>query len=138
MADPSAKEHPNLATIRRYLAALERGDAFEALRDVFTEDVVQREFPNRLVPNGATRDFAALAEGNEKGKRVIREQKFAIENALVDGDRAALEIVWTGVLQIAVGTLEAGDTMRARFGVFFHFRGGRICEQHNYDCFDAV
>jgi ketosteroid isomerase-like protein len=35
-----------------------------------------------------------------------------------------------------LGSLAAGDTMRARFGVFLTFRDGRILRQHNYDCFD--
>ena len=38
--------------------------------------------------------------------------------------------------QAAVGTIPAGGKMRANFGVFLQFRGGRIARQHNYDCFD--
>lgn len=35
----------------------------------FAEDVVQEEFPNRLVPNGATRDLAALKEAAARSRR---------------------------------------------------------------------
>ena len=34
----------------------------------YAPDVVQEEFPNRLLPNGALRDLAALREAGEKGR----------------------------------------------------------------------
>ena len=38
----------NVATVRKYLAALQRGEAGEKLREFFTEDVRQVEMPNQL------------------------------------------------------------------------------------------
>src|SRR5687768_5107858 len=44
-----------LETTRQYLAALEQMATGDALARFFRPDVVQEEFPNRLVPQGARR-----------------------------------------------------------------------------------
>ena len=45
-------------------------------------------------------------------------------------------MLWVGTLAVAIGTLAAGDEMRAHFGVFLTFRDGLIVQQRNYDCFE--
>jgi hypothetical protein len=70
------RETPNLQLVRRYLRALETEAAPEALHEFFTEDVVQREYPNRLVNDGATRDLAAMVEGNRRGRTVLCNQRY--------------------------------------------------------------
>ena len=124
----------NLERAKAYLRAIEKGEDTAGV--FFTPDVVQREFPNRLVPNGATRDLAALREAGERGKRVVSSQRFELVNALEQGDEVALEVIWTATLAVPVGSLPAGGTMRAHFGVFLTFREGLIASQRNYDCFD--
>jgi ketosteroid isomerase-like protein len=126
----------NLAAARRYLAAIESGATGEVLSGFFTPDIVQHEFPNRLTPDGATRDLRQILEGAERGRRVLRSQRYEVLNALESGDNVALEVQWTGTLSIPVGGLPAGATMRARFAVFLEYREGRIACQRNYDCFD--
>ena len=122
-----------LELARAYLSAIEaRAD----LSAHFCPDVLQREFPNRLVPAGALRDLAALQEGAEKGKRVLASESYEIVNSLEEGDRLALEVVWTGTLAVPLGNIPIGGTMKAHFAVFLTFREGRIWRQHNYDCFD--
>jgi len=126
----------NLTMARQYLAVLERGAGQDELAQFFTPDIVQEEFPNRLTPDGATRDLAALLEGNERGKQIMSSQRYEIVNIFGAGDQVALEVRWTGTLAIAVGSLPAGGQMRARFAVFLAFRDGKIAAQRNYDCFD--
>lgn len=133
---PDSQAESNLATVHRYLAALEVGATGDALAAFFTSDVVQEEFPNRLVPAGARRDLAALLEGAERGQLVMRSQRYEVLNAIAAGDQVALEVQWTGTLAIDLGSLAAGSEMRARFGVFLVLRDGRIARQHNYDCFE--
>lgn len=125
----------NLSRALAYLAALESGDT-EAALGYLAADVIQEEFPNRLVPNGARRTLDELREGAQRGKQLMRSQRFEILSTTSDGDRVALEVQWTGTLAIPLGTLPAGGQMRARFGVFLTFREGLIIRQHNYDCFD--
>jgi ketosteroid isomerase-like protein len=126
----------NLTTARRYLEALENGAEGGALAEFFTSDVVQEEFPNRLSPIGVHRDLKAILDAAKKGKRVMRAQKFDVLNSVSDGDIVALEVFWHGYLAVPVDTLPADSEMRAHFSVWLEFRDGKICRQHNYDCFD--
>lgn len=128
-------EAAHLALVRVYLRALETGESTQALAQFFTPDVIQVEFPNQLSPHGGKSDLPTLLQRAEQGKLVIAHQRFAIRSELSQGDRVAMEVEWSGVLQIPLGTLPAGGTLRAHFALFFVFRDGRICSQHNYDCF---
>jgi ketosteroid isomerase-like protein len=124
----------HLERAKAYFAAIQaRAD----LAAFFCEDVVQVEFPNRLVPAGATRDRAALAQAAERGKQAVSAEQYEIVDAVEQGDRLALEVIWTATLSVALGSLPVGGVLRARFGVFLTFRDGLILSQHNYDCFDA-
>jgi ketosteroid isomerase-like protein len=122
--------------VKSYLAALEAGATGPALARYYTDDVVQEELPNRLVPDGARRDLAALLLGAERGQKVMRQQTFELLGAVESGDTVALEVRWTGTLAVAIGTIPVGGQMRARFAVFLEFRGDKIARQRNYDCFD--
>jgi ketosteroid isomerase-like protein len=126
----------NLTIARRYLEALENGAEAGALAEFFTEDVVQEEFPNRLSPIGQHRDLKALLASARKGKQIIRAQKFDVLNSIADGDNVALEVLWSGLLAVAVDSLPADSELRAHVSIFLEFRDGKICRQHNYDCFD--
>jgi len=134
-----AHQMANLETARRYLAAIEAGtagDPGDGAAVFFAPDVEQVEFPNRFVPAGATRDLAALRDAAERGRKVLRAQRYALKHAFASGDTVILEVLWAGTLAVAVGTLAAGDEMRAHFAVFLEFRDGRIVKQRNYDCFE--
>jgi ketosteroid isomerase-like protein len=125
-----------LTIARSYFRAVEQGVTGDALAAFFTPDVVQEEFPNRLNPTGVRRDLAAILEGAVRGQSVLRSQRIQIVSSVGTDDRLALEVEWRGVFSVPLGTLAAGDEMRARFAVFLEFRDGRIARQRNYDCFD--
>jgi ketosteroid isomerase-like protein len=128
--------HPHLAVVTRYLQAIEQ-DADEAtLAAFFAPNIEQHEFPNRLLENGSHSGAAELLAGSRKGRSVVEQQRYAVRNALVDGDRVAVELVWTARLKVPLGKLKVGDEMRASCGVFFRIEDGRILQQHNFDCFD--
>jgi ketosteroid isomerase-like protein len=126
----------NLDTARRYLRAIEQGATGEALAAFFHPEVTQREYPNRLVPTGATRDLRAILDGAERGQKVVASQRYEVRHSVVEGDTVALEVDWSATLKVPVGSLPAGGTMRASFAVFLTFREGRILSQRNYDCFE--
>jgi predicted ester cyclase len=128
--------HPHERLIRDYLRALEDGADEARLQSFFAPGVRQREFPNRLVEAGAERDLEALLAGNRKGRSVIRDQRYAVKQALTAGDRVALELEWSGELKVPLGSTPAGGRLRAHCGMFFRIEQGRIAEQHNYDCFE--
>ena len=124
-----------LRLTREYLESVGREDALGGLR-FFADDVVQVEFPNRLLPNGATRDLAALRDAAERGRKVMTAQRFEVLNAITSGDQVAVEALWTGTLAVPLGNIPLGGQMRARFAIFLTYRDGKIVRQHNYDCFD--
>lgn len=51
-------------------------------------------------------------------------------------DFVALEVLWTGTLAVAFGTIPESGQMRAHFAMFLEFRDGKIVAQRNYDCFE--
>jgi len=133
----SGIERDNLERARQYLAAIERGSADGGPFDFLAPDICQIEYPNQFVPKGAERDLAAMTDAAERGRRVLLSQRYEVRNALATGQEVALEVLWVGTLAVAVGSLAAGDEMRANFGVFLTFRDGLITRQRNYDCFES-
>jgi ketosteroid isomerase-like protein len=130
-----ATPEQNLEIARRYLASVGRAEGTDSIA-FYADDAVQVEFPNRLTPNGATRDVAALREAAARGSKVMTAQRFELLNAVASGDQVAIEALWIGTLAVPFGSIPAGGQMRARFAIFLTFRDGRIVRQHNYDCFD--
>jgi ketosteroid isomerase-like protein len=132
----SSAEAANLDLIHAYLNALQSGEAGDALRRFFTEDVRQIELPNQLNSGGQESDLASILRRSEQGLEILARQGFEIVSEMARGDCAAVEARWMGVLAVPLGELEAGAEMRASFAMFFQFRGGRIALQRNYDCFE--
>ena len=132
---PAEDETPALRTVRRYFEALMRNDR-ATLGALLAPDIVHEELPNRLNPHGAIKDRAKMLAAFEVGLKLIAEQRFDVERSVVQGDTIALEVVWTGKLAAPVGSLKAGDTMKAKIAVFLDVREGRVVRQRNYDCFE--
>jgi len=135
------REREHLEIARRYLAAIEASTDATSANDAgadsfFAVDVVQEEFPNRFVPAGARRDLAALRAAAERGRAVLSGQRYHVRAAYAIADTVILEVLWVGILAMAVGTLTVGQEMRAHFAVFLEFRDGKIVRQRNYDCFE--
>jgi ketosteroid isomerase-like protein len=132
----STRDLANLDAARQYLAAIQQGATGDALARFFAPDVVQEEFPNRVVPDGKRRNLAAMLEGAERGQKVLSAQRFEIRTAIATGDRVILEVLWVGTLAIPFGTIPAGGEMRTYSAMFLEFRDGKIAAQRNYDCFE--
>ena len=133
----STRDLTNLDTARQYLRAIQNGAIGDALAHFFAPDVVQEEFPNRIVPAGKRRNLAAMLEGAERGQKVLSDQRFEIRSAIATADRVILEVLWVGTLAIPFGTIPIGGEMRAYSAMFLEFRDGKIAAQRNYDCFEA-
>jgi ketosteroid isomerase-like protein len=129
-------EVTNLDIARHYVTRLSNGAGPEELESFFSPDVVQEEFPNRLMPNGVTRDRRAMTEARARGKALLSAEKYELLNVVASGDQVVMEVLWTGTVRVAAGPFAAGQSLRARFAVFLEFRDGRVIRQRNYDCFD--
>lgn len=130
-------ENRNVAQVRDYLRAIEAGATGETLAAFYAPHATQIEWPNRLNPKGQTSDLASLLARAEKGRHLLSSQRYDVQAILADGDQVALHALWEGVLAVPVGTLAAGDRMRAHMAVFFTLADGRIVTQHSFDCFEA-
>lgn len=125
----------NLDTVRRYLRAIEDG-TFSDLEDLLTPDVVMEQLPNRIYPQGLRGNRAKMAEGFSKGRKLLSRQAYEIKKAVVQDGSVAVEVLWTGTLALAFGSLAAGAQMRCHSAMFFQFQDGKIFSQRNYDCFE--
>jgi len=125
-----------LEVAKQYLSRLSDGAEPEELDSFFAPDVVQEEFPNRLLPNGAARNLQAMKDARARGRALLKAERFELVNAVAGDGKVAMEVIWTGTVRDAVGPFAAGQALRARFALFMEFRDGRIVRQRNYDCFD--
>jgi ketosteroid isomerase-like protein len=132
----SQPEQDNVERVRAFFAAISSGASEGELARFYAADVVQEEFPNRFLPNGATRGLKELQEASARGKKAMSSQRFEILNLVAEGDTVVVESSWEGTLAVPIGdTTPAGTVMRARFAQVFEFRDGLIAGQRNYDCF---
>lgn len=125
----------NLRTIRRYLKSIEVG-TFRNVAELVTPDVTMEQLPNRIYPQGLRGTFSQMAEGFEKGRKLLSKQIYEITSAIMSGNSVAVEVLWTGTLAVSFGTLTAGSQMRCHSAMFFEFQDGKIARQRNYDCFE--
>ena len=129
-------EHPNIALVREYFAALGRDDTGSAIAKYFDPDYFQVEYPNVLNKSGQQSDLAHSMQRAEQGKKLLKSQRFDMRNAVASGDHVAVEADWTGTLAVPALGLPAGGEMRAHFAIFIEMRAGKIWRQRNYDCFE--
>jgi hypothetical protein len=126
----------NTPTVTVAIAFLRTVEAGLDPSELLTADVIEEELPNRLSPNGATRDLSAMGAALARGKTVFKKQSYDICNMVGGTDFVAFEVDWQGELAVALAGLEQGATMRARVAFFFEVRDGRISKIRHYDCFE--
>jgi ketosteroid isomerase-like protein len=127
-------ENPHIEVVKSFFAALQSSPGSAA--QFYHPAVVQEEFPNRFLPNGARRGLRELGEAAERGRKVMASQEFKVLRMVADGDTVVVESEWSGTLAVPLGdATPAGTVMRARFAQFFEFEDGKIVAQRNYDCF---
>jgi ketosteroid isomerase-like protein len=117
---------------RAYLDAVAQGGDFAVH---LHPEVVFEELPNRVAPQGRTSDLAAMREGAERGRKLLRTQSYDVQGGFAEGARVVLEVAWTGVLAVGFGKLAPGDVLSARCAMIFELRDGKIFRQRNYDCY---
>ena len=129
------REEGNVEIVRAYLAAIERFDV-EAVGRYIDPAIEQVERPNRLYAKGQVRGREELLRDLPRGAQVLRRQSYPIETIFGAGDKVTVETRWEGILNIALGTMKAGDAMVAHICMVFTLRDGRIVRQVNYDCYE--
>lgn len=132
----AAIESENAALARRFIAAVESGATGDALATFLHDHVRQHELPNRLFPDGVRRDRSAILASAEKGKSVLRSQRYEIVNLVAAGNSVAIEMKWHGELAVTIGKLGPGDVLSGELAFFLEVEDGKIIGMRNYDCYD--
>jgi ketosteroid isomerase-like protein len=120
--------------VTAYIRAVEAQDLDEVGR-VLHPEVENLEHPNKLLPAGQRYDLAAMRAAGERGRAVLASQRFEIRSIIVEGNRAAMQIAWSGTLKVAAGPMPAGHVLRAQVCSIIEIRDGKIWRQEQYDCF---
>jgi ketosteroid isomerase-like protein len=120
--------------VTAYLQAVE-ALRFDEAASYMHPDIELTEHPNRVVPAGRRLDRDGLVAASERGKQLMASQRYDIRHMIVDGDRAAVQIAWSGTLAIAIGALPAGHVMRAHVCSIIEIKDGKVWRQEQYDCY---
>ena len=99
--------------------------------------MVVTEHPNKLSPHGQQLDKAGVRAAGERGKALLERERYEVRSMIVEGERAAVLTVWTGVLGVAAGPLPKGHVMTGQICSIIELRDGTIWRQEQYDCFGA-
>lgn len=113
--------------IEGYLAAIESHD-LERVATWLHDDIEVIEHPNKISPTGRVYGKVALREAGERGKALLASEDYEIRSWIIDGDRAAVQMVWTG-------TLHEGPQMTAQICSVITVKDAKIWRQEQYDCF---
>jgi ketosteroid isomerase-like protein len=122
------------AIVTAYLRAIESRD-LDAVADFLHPEVEVTEHPHKISPAGKRCDRAGVREAGERGKVLLSSERYEVRSMIVEGDRAAVQIAWSGTLAIAAGALAIGDVMRAQICSIIELRDGKVWRQEQYDCF---
>src|SRR5262245_24173695 len=129
-------ETENIALVKRFLAALESFASGTNLTQFLTDDAVQEEFPNPVMPRGARRNLADIEEAVKRRKVIMRAERYEVRDIVAYEDKVAVEAMWVGTLSVPFGALPAGSDVRGHLGMFFELEDGKIATQRIYACYE--
>ncbi|MBD2228102.1 nuclear transport factor 2 family protein [Calothrix anomala] len=132
----TSENHQILEITKNYLKDIAEGKTADELAIYYSESVKQIEYPNRLFPEGATRNLNDLKEAFLRGKSVLISQNYDIQRSYVVGNTVILETILTAEIAVPIGQTPAGGKMKAYFAQFIEFEDGKIICQRTYDCFE--
>lgn len=110
--------------VRRYLDAYNRKDV-AGLVSCVSDNVV---FENVSNAGGTMRieGRAAFAELAKQAATMFITREQTIRTAVVEGDRVALEVDWTGIPAIDLGPMKAGERVQMRGASFLTITDGKL------------
>lgn len=120
--------------VTAYIQAIESMQP-DAVEPFLHPEMENLEHPNKVTPAGKRYDIAALRAAGERGRAVMASQRYEIRQMIVEGDRAAVQMLWSGTLKVGAGPLPAGHVMRAEICSIIELRDGKVWRQEQYDCF---
>jgi ketosteroid isomerase-like protein len=123
--------------VRAYFAVVaDLGSSESDLRAVLHPDVVFVEHPSPMAPHGRSHGLAGMLADFVSGTSLLVEQDIEVLSLLADGDRVAVQSMWTGVFRHDVGALAAGTRLTAHMAGFLTVRDGLVVRHETYDCYE--
>lgn len=110
--------------VQDYLDAYNRVDV-AALVDCVADTIVFENVSNA----GQTMKIegrAAFAELAARAATMFTTRQQTVRTAVVDGDRVALEVDWTGITAVDLGPMKAGERVTMRGASFITLMDGKI------------
>jgi hypothetical protein len=133
---PSPTETTNVATALHYIRLVEGFAQPEEFIGVLDPAIRHEEYPNLLMKNGSQGSYETMVAGPQRGRKLLSSNRFEVKNAFAADDWVVLEMIWTGILAVPLGTMPVGYTMKAYIATILEFRNGLIVTQHQYDCYE--
>jgi ketosteroid isomerase-like protein len=121
-------DDPRSVVERYYETVADLRASADSLRELLHPELRVIEHPNVIHPDGTVRDRDEVLRAYEQGKRMLSDQRFELDEALVYGNRVAVRARWRG-------TLASGAMLEARIAAFLTVVDGRIREHETYDCY---
>lgn len=110
--------------VQAYLDAYNRNDV-AALVDCVADAVVFENVSN-AGNNVRVEGRAAFADLAAQAAAIFVTRRQTVRTAVVDGDRVALEIDWTGTPAVDLGAMRAGVPVAMRGASFLTIAGGKL------------
>ncbi len=126
------KAESDLGIARTYLQALSTDAAVCDLARFFQPEATEEEFPNPMLPKGATRDLAAILNARAASREKWSDQAFDLRGATSGGSLVAMEVHWAGISTADTDAHAAGRRAGARLAIFLKFHDHRIVRQRTY------
>lgn len=128
--------HSPADVARRYYAVVsDLGSTAEDLRPLLSPGLRVVEHPNLVTPAGAVRDLEATLVGFERGKALLREQRFTVHEVLAEGPRVAVRATWLGVVGRDLGPFREGQDLVAEVAALLTVRDGQVVDHETFDCY---
>ncbi len=121
--------------VRSYFKAMEQGQVAGREAHWYTPDVEQVEWPNALMPKGATRNFESLRATFLRLRTIVVHQSYDLKNIVVSNNNVAVEADYRAVFSVDLPALPRGKVLDVRCAIFLELERGRIRRHRTYDCF---
>jgi hypothetical protein len=127
----------NMRTYLKFVKRVESlSDNPEDYKEFIHAGAEFRELPNLLNKNGQVRNLEMSLEGLQKAKLILSAQTYEIAGYLEDGDKIAVEKIWTGKMSMDIGNLKKGQELKAYIFTVVEFKDGKIYRHRTYDCYE--
>jgi ketosteroid isomerase-like protein len=119
------------AVVRRCLDAYNKG-TLEWVDVFYLPNAEWAELPHAGSPQGRKGNRDRLREHARNAATLFPDRRMRVIDAVVQGDRVAVELDWEGTSAQAIGGLAPGTKVRLRIASFFTLDKGLIARQVDY------